>query len=100
MLAGTKKTTNQSTTRSARGCHPCLRYDLLPMSPVRTDDCVVELVGLEPTTKVLWNMVGVRPAHLVGHPCRLPGVLLFCLNSDPSRIFFALELGEKKQDIE
>src|ERR1044072_7966014 len=24
---------NPSTTRSARGCHPCLRYDLLPMSP-------------------------------------------------------------------
>jgi len=24
-------------------------------------DCVVELVGLEPTSKVLWNMVGVRP---------------------------------------
>lgn len=27
---------NPSTTRSARGCHPCLRYDLLPMSPVWT----------------------------------------------------------------
>src|SRR5712672_3272428 len=51
-----RKTCNQSTTRSARGCHPCLRYDLLPMSPVRTGDCVVELVGLEPTTRVLWNM--------------------------------------------
>ena len=25
-----------STTRSARGCHPCLRYKLLPMSPGRT----------------------------------------------------------------
>src|SRR5712671_2749518 len=37
-------------------------------SPV-APDCVVELVGLEPTTKVLWNMGGVRPAHLVGHPC-------------------------------
>ena len=24
---------NHSTTRSARGCHPCLRYDLLPMCP-------------------------------------------------------------------
>src|SRR6267154_2607857 len=31
-------------------------------------DCVVESVGLEPTTKVLWNMVGVRPTPLVGHP--------------------------------
>ena len=27
---------NPSTTRSARGCHPCLRYKLLPMSPGRT----------------------------------------------------------------
>src|SRR5712671_3548144 len=35
-------------------------------SPVARD-CVVELVGLEPTTSVLWNMVRVRPAHLVGH---------------------------------
>jgi hypothetical protein len=30
------------------------------ISPV-VGDCVVEPVGLEPTTKVLWNMVGVRP---------------------------------------
>jgi hypothetical protein len=27
---------NRSTTRSARGCHPCRRYILLPMSPERT----------------------------------------------------------------
>ena len=27
---------NHSTTRSARGCHPCLRYVPLPMSPGRT----------------------------------------------------------------
>ena len=27
---------NLSTTRSARGCHPCLRYALLPMCPGRT----------------------------------------------------------------
>src|SRR5712671_2007047 len=38
-----------------------------PDSPA-VGDWVVELVGLEPTTKVLWNMVGVRPAHPVGHP--------------------------------
>jgi hypothetical protein len=36
-------------------------------------DCVVELVGLEPTTKVLWNMVGARPTPLVGHRSRSPG---------------------------
>ena len=27
---------NPSTTRSARGCYPCLRYNLSPMSPGRT----------------------------------------------------------------
>ena len=31
-----QKTCNPSTTRSARGCHPCLRYVPLPMSPGRT----------------------------------------------------------------
>jgi hypothetical protein len=37
-----QKTLQPSTTRSARGCHPhvcchpCLRYDLLPMCPGRT----------------------------------------------------------------
>jgi len=30
-----KRPCNPSTTRSARGCHPCLRYDPLPMSPGR-----------------------------------------------------------------
>jgi hypothetical protein len=48
------------------------------ISPV-AGDCVVELVGLELTTKVLWNMVGVRPTTLVGHLSGLPGGLLFCL---------------------
>jgi hypothetical protein len=33
-----RKPCNPSTTRSARGCHPCLRYVLLPMSPGRTTD--------------------------------------------------------------
>ena len=33
---------------------------------------------IELTTKVLWNMVGVRPTTLVGHLSGLPGVLLFC----------------------
>jgi hypothetical protein len=28
-----RKPCNPSTTRSARGCHPCLRYVPLPMSP-------------------------------------------------------------------
>jgi hypothetical protein len=31
-----QKTLQPSTTLSAQGCHPCLRYVPLPMSPVRT----------------------------------------------------------------
>ena len=46
-----KRPCNPSTTRSARGCYPCLRYDPLPMSPGRTHiaetDCVAGVVGLE-----------------------------------------------------
>src|SRR5882757_3954721 len=38
-------------------------------SPV-APDWVAEPVGLEPTTKVLWNPIGVRPTPLVGHPSR------------------------------
>ena len=40
---------------------------------------MVELVGLEPTTKVLWNMVGVRLTYLVGHPIQMIERLSFCL---------------------
>jgi DNA invertase Pin-like site-specific DNA recombinase len=36
--------------RSARGCHPCLRYDLLPMCPGRTREYMVAGEGLEPPT--------------------------------------------------
>src|SRR5690606_38641174 len=38
----------QSTTRSARGCHPCLRYKLLPMSPGRTGEFLAEREGEVP----------------------------------------------------
>jgi hypothetical protein len=38
-------------------------------SPV-AGDWVVELVGLEPTTRVLWKVVRVRPTPLVGRPSR------------------------------
>jgi hypothetical protein len=38
-------TPQPSTTRSARGCHPCLGYDLLPMCPGRTRDAVAERVS-------------------------------------------------------
>src|SRR5712672_1763348 len=46
------------------------------VSPVG-GDCVVELVGLESTTRVLWNMVRVRPTTLVGHPSRSSGFIVF-----------------------
>src|SRR3546814_12397616 len=39
-----------SDLRSARGCHPCLRYSPLPMSPGRTNGRMGWLMGLEPTT--------------------------------------------------
>ena len=48
-----RKPCNPSTTRSARGCDPCLRYVPLPMSPGRTLLVLAELVlaereGFEP----------------------------------------------------
>ena len=39
-----------STIRSARDCHPCLRYNLSPMSPGRTPIDVAGVEGLEPPT--------------------------------------------------
>jgi hypothetical protein len=35
--------------RSAQGCHPCLRYDLLPTSPVWTKTKIVRTAGLHRT---------------------------------------------------
>jgi hypothetical protein len=40
-----QKPCNPSTTRSAQGCHPCLRCDLLPMSPGWTMDSLAERVS-------------------------------------------------------
>jgi hypothetical protein len=45
-----RKPCGPSTTRPARGCHPCLRYVLLPISPGRTQYLVVAGEGLEPPT--------------------------------------------------
>jgi hypothetical protein len=36
---------NRSTTRSARGCHPCLRYVPSPMYPDRTKMLVAGYAG-------------------------------------------------------
>src|SRR2546429_650385 len=35
-------------TGSARGCHPCLRYSLLPMCPGRTRNGMARSEGFEP----------------------------------------------------
>jgi hypothetical protein len=42
--------TDASTTRSARGCHPCLRHDPSPMCPGWTTRGLVGDDGLEPPT--------------------------------------------------
>src|SRR5207249_3788846 len=42
-----RKRCNRSTTRSARGCHPCLRYVPLPMSPGWTSLSLAEGEELE-----------------------------------------------------
>ena len=44
-----RKPCNPSTTRSARGCHPCLRYVLLPMCPGRTLKTLERVNGIEPS---------------------------------------------------
>ena len=53
-----RKPCNPSTTPSAQGCHPSLRYVSLPMSPVRTTDCSLEEDGFElavpPRRERLW----------------------------------------------
>jgi hypothetical protein len=56
LLASTwsRKPCNPSTTRSARGCHPCLRYHLLPMSPGWTVADLVEGEGLDPPTSAFF----------------------------------------------
>jgi hypothetical protein len=44
-----RKPCNPSTTRAARSCHPCLRYDLLPMSPGWTEITLERVTGIEPS---------------------------------------------------
>ena len=38
----------EAASRSARGCHRCLRYDLLPMCPGRTKQFLERAKGFEP----------------------------------------------------
>ena len=66
-----RKPCNPSTTPSAQGCHPCLRYVSLPMSPVRTVDSPLEGTGFEPSVPrgigdrfrdILFRLCGTSPA--------------------------------------
>jgi hypothetical protein len=47
-----QKPCNPSTTRSARGCHPCLRNTPLPMSPDRTCNQWCRVRDLNPRPSV------------------------------------------------
>ena len=58
---------NPSTTRSARGCHLCLRYDLLPMCPGRTQKRLEE--GEELQSNIL-HFCAELLAHSLEHSCR------------------------------
>src|SRR6266567_3419824 len=49
-----QKTLQPLDNPSARGCHPCLRYDLLPMSPGWTKSDRTHMEELEPPTLVLF----------------------------------------------
>jgi hypothetical protein len=58
---------NPSTTPSAQGCHPCLRYALSPMSPGRTKEMLERAKGFEPSTPTLARSI-CRYATLSGCP--------------------------------
>ena len=47
-----RKPCNLSTTRSVPACHPCLRYNPLPMSPGRTLLMLAETEGFEPSIRL------------------------------------------------
>ena len=47
-----KRPCNPSTIPSAQDCHPCLRYTVLPMSPVCTTEKLVGAAGFEPATPI------------------------------------------------
>src|SRR5882672_5088491 len=81
MEHGSSPTNYPGRSASAIGTLPVSQSRISPV----VGDCVVELVGLEPTTKVLWNMVGVRPTPLVGQASRLPGGFGICGISGLSR---------------
>jgi hypothetical protein len=61
-----------ATTRSARGCHLSLRYNPLPMSPVRTLIPLVPQEGFEPPTPSLRMMDGPERLFVRPYPVEDP----------------------------
>jgi hypothetical protein len=64
-----QKTLQPLDTRSARGCHPCLRYDLLPMSPVWTQKRDGGAGGIRTLDRALqpYNGLANRRLQPLGH---------------------------------
>ena len=58
-----QKTLQPSTTRSARGCYPCLRYNLSPMYPGRTTVALATPGGLEPPTNSLEGCCSIQLSY-------------------------------------
>jgi hypothetical protein len=54
---------NLSTTRSVRGCHPCLRYAVLPICPGRTIRVLERAKGFEPSTPTLARSCSTTELH-------------------------------------
>ncbi len=58
-----QKTLQPLTTRSARGRHPCLRYDLSPMCPGWTRRTLERAKGFEPSTPTLARSCSTPELH-------------------------------------
>ncbi len=66
---GAEEPCNPSTTRSARGCHPCLRYVLSPMCSGLDKRKLERAKGFEPSTPTLARLCSTPELH--PHPREL-----------------------------